>query len=466
MGQSGKSQINKEQIGKEQNANTVSSCLLIDKLSTVIKDNRVLILGYGKEGQSTYRALSGIGGYRCLDIADSNPTVIDIAPDDAAFIGGNYPDALDNYDVVFKSPGIVLPDKILKKSCRIVSQTDIFISVYSRQTVGITGTKGKSTVTTLLHHTFKTNGLDTILAGNIGIPMFDVAVRIKPESIIVAELSCHQLEYCEHSPSTAVLLNLYEDHLDHYGTFERYIQAKKNIFRFQNEQDTLFTQNDYLFATSAAKSKIRLVSTTNLPFNKLEDIDNIKLRGEHNLLNAAFVNDICNEMGLDSIAFVKALRSYNPLPHRLEFIGNKNGVDYYDDSISTTVQSSISAVQSISNAGTLILGGMDRGIDYSALVDFLLNSNLNIVICMYESGKRIYEMFSARCLRPSDEQSDNNLEQLKHFVYVDDLKKAVEYAKKHTLPGTACILSPAAASYGDFTNFEERGDVYKNILFG
>ena len=139
----------------------------------------------------------------------------------------------------------------------------------------------------------------------------------------------------------------------------------------------------------------------------------------------------------------------------MEYVGNKNGVDYYDDSISTTVESSICAVKSVPNAKTLILGGMDRGIDYSSLVDFLLTSNLSTIIGMYDSGKHIHKMYLARC-----EQRD-----VDRFVYADDLYKATELAKEYTLPGTACILSPASASYGDFKNFEERGNVFKQLLF-
>ena len=474
----------------ERNAD---ECRLDSRLSEIIGGKRVLILGYGREGQSTYRTLSGIGGYLCLDIADGNSAIADTIPAGSAFIGKDYLDALDNYDIVFKSPGIVLPDDALRKSCRIVSQTDVFLSVYSSQMIGITGTKGKSTVTTLLHHVLQTSGFDSILAGNIGIPMFDVAQQITHDSLIVTELSCHQLEYCEHSPSIAVLLNLYEDHLDHYGTFERYIQAKLNIFRFQSEQDVLYTKTDGLPIAISAKSRIHEVDTFGLPFTRLEELDGVRLRGEHNLLNTAFVYDICCELGVDSKAFTAALTSYTPLPHRLEFIGMKNGVEYYDDSISTTVESSISAVQSISNAGTLILGGMDRGIDYTHLVDFLLACDLDTVICMYESGKHIYDMCLARSTlteglpsNPNGEHSgdvrsetdcsdakcmdriqagERSINPSKRFVCVNDLVQAVELAKKHTLPGKACILSPAAASYGDFTNFEERGDVFKQLLF-
>lgn len=428
---------------------------LLDRLARLTRGKRVLILGYGKEGRSTYRVLSDIGGCLLLDIADSNAAVSAFAPAGITIIGDGYFDALDNYDIVFKSPGIVLPGIVRNRSCRISSQTDVFLSEYSNQTIGVTGTKGKSTVVTMLHHILGASGYDSVLAGNIGTPVFDIATQITQETIVVAELSCHQLEYCEHSPASALLLNLYEDHLDHYGTFERYIKAKMNIYRYQRERDVLYTHLSNLPLTIQANSQVRDVNTEDLPFTRFEDIDGVKLRGQHNLLNVAFAYNVCFDIGVGADSFVRAIRSYTPLPHRLEFIGSKNGVDYYDDSISTTVESSICAVESVPNAKTLILGGMDRGIDYAPLVDFLIDSNLTLIIGMYVSGKRVHDMCLSRTTKPNSDR----------FIYADDLYKATRLAQELTRPGTACLLSPAAASYDDFTNFEERGNVFKQLLF-
>ena len=424
------------------------------KLAGFIGGKRVLILGFGKEGRSTYRVLKEAGGYSRLDVADSNPAVSSSVTSGITIIGDKYIDLLGDYDIVFKTPGIALPWNIPDTGCIISSQADIFIGEYSAQIIGVTGTKGKSTVSTLLYHTLTSAGRDTVLAGNIGIPVFDIAGKITPDTAIVVELSCHQLEYCGHSPSSAVLLNLFEDHLDHYGTFERYARAKANIYNHQNARDVLYTHLENLPVTICTDSKVLDVSTADLPFLSFEDIGGVRLRGWHNLLNAAFAYDICRDMGIEDEKFISALRSYKPLPHRLEFVGAKNGVDFYNDSISTTVESAISAVLSVPNAKTLILGGMDRGIDYTPLVDFLLGCELSTIIGMYASGRRIYDMFLARC-GPSG---------AKRFIYADDLFNAVKIAQKHTLPGGACLLSPASASYGNFTNFEERGDIFKELV--
>ena len=135
-------------------------------------------------------------------------------------------DTLDDYDLVFKSPGIVLPRDPLTCDCQITSQMEVFFTAYRRQIIGITGTKGKSTVTTLLHHILKENHRDAVLAGNIGIPAFDILEEIHEKTWIICELSCHQLEYIHVSPHVAVLLNIHEEHLDHYGTMKNYIHAK------------------------------------------------------------------------------------------------------------------------------------------------------------------------------------------------------------------------------------------------
>ena len=148
------------------------------------------------------------------------------------------------------------------------------------------------------------------------------------------------------------------------------------------------------------------------------------------------------------------MATFKPLAHRLEYVGARDGVDYYDDSISTTVESAISAIKSVENIGTVLVGGMERGIDYEPLVTFLLAHPIDNVICMYDSGKRIYDRIG-EC---ADGPTTTN------FVYVPDLTAAVACAREVTAAGKACVLSPAAASYGAFKNFEHRGNVFRTLL--
>ncbi len=425
-----------------------------ETIRNLVKDKKVLILGYGREGQSSFRMVSSVGGYACLDIADANAVSSDLTSSHKVITGASYLDCLNDYDVVFKSPGIVLPMDISNYSCRITCQADLFLEVYGAQTIGITGTKGKSTTSSLLYHILKECGKDVLFGGNIGIPIFDITDQIHPRTIIVFELSCHQLEYAKFAPSKAILLNLYEDHLDHYGTVEKYWNAKKNIYRNQGYCDFLFCNPDFLPAAGECKATVIKVKSQDLPFNSFEEIPGVTLRGTHNLFNTAFVYDVCRRYDISDEDFKAALATFKTLAHRLQYLGKLDEIDYYDDSISTTVESAISAVRAIPNAGTLLLGGMDRGIDYDPLVEFLPTTRLEHIILMYDSGKVILEKLKATA-------SPSFMEKVH---YIQDLKNACAFAKANASKGTAVILSPASASYGVFKNFEQRGDFFKEYV--
>jgi len=427
---------------------------MIELLNDIVKDKKVLVLGFGKEGQSTYNLLNKLNVCEKIDVADIKKPNYKFNRDTVIYSGDTYLDCMDSYDIVFKSPGIVLPKDIHEYKCRITSQTEVFLAAYSRQVIGITGTKGKSTVSSLLYHVLSGSNVKSLLAGNIGIPVFDVVDKIYKDTVIVLELSCHQLEYCNYSPATAVLLNIYEDHLDHYKTFENYKKAKKNIFLHQRSTDTLYCGADVILNEGEVKSRLFYINTDVLPFKSFDSIGNVKLRGLHNLKNCAFVYVISKSFGVSDEQFIYLLQSFQPLKHRMEFIGVKHGVEYYDDSISTTVESTINAIKSINNVETVILGGMDRGIDYTHLISFLLNSKIKNILLMYESGKRLYELFK--------KEADCHD---KIIVYCSDLEQAAQTAQEVTSKGAACLLSPASASYGHFRNFEERGDTFKQLLF-
>ncbi len=398
--------------------------------------------------------ISSVGGYQVLDIADANAVSSDLTASHKVITGANYLDCLDEYDVVFKSPGIVLPKDIKEYSCHITCQADLFLQVYGAQTIGITGTKGKSTTSSLLYHILKECGKDVLFGGNIGLPIFDITDQIHPRTIIVFELSCHQLEYAHYSPSKAILLNLYEDHLDHYGTVEKYWNAKKNIYRNQGYCDFLFCNPEFLPAPGECKATVIKVKSADLPFNSFDEIESVTLRGTHNLFNTAFVYDICRRYDITDDEFKQSLTTFKTLAHRLQFLGSLDGVDYYDDSISTTVESAISAIKAIPNAGTILLGGMDRGIDYDPLVAFLQTRSLEHIILMYDSGKVILEKLKAA----------TNDEFMTHVHYIEELADACTYVKENASKGTAVILSPASASYGHFKNFEQRGDFFKEHI--
>jgi len=421
----------------------------------LVKDKKVLILGFGREGISSYKMIDSVGGYACLDVADQKPLSVEICDCHKRIIGEEYLDHIDEYDVVMKSPGIVLPKDISEYTANITCQTDLFLKVFGSQTIGITGTKGKSTTSTLLYHVLKEAGFDVLLGGNIGIPIFDVTADIKADTIIVMELSCHQLEFNHYAPHRSIFLNLYEDHLDHYGTFEKYCAAKKHIYENQTSADFVYCNKDFLPSAGTCQSTIIPIDASLVGLTSWDEVPGAKLRGAHNFLNASFDYMVCKDLGVSREVFLSALATYNPLAHRLEFLGSKDGVDYYDDSISTTVESAISAMKAIDNAGIILLGGMDRGINYNELVDYLQICKLDDIILMYDSGLVIKEKLEATA----------SSDVLDKVHYIKDLKDACDYAKAHAKKGKAVILSPAAASYGVFKNFEERGDKFKSYIF-
>lgn len=433
----------------------------VEYIKNYTENKSVCILGFGREGKSTYNILSKYCSPSEIAVADIN--TIDGLPENVRLIcGEDYQKSLDDFDLVFKSPGIVLEKQPTELKCLITSETQVFFEVYREQIIGITGTKGKSTVTSLIYHILHESGVNCRIAGNIGIPVFDIAEDMTDKTIVVCELSCHQLEYMTVSPETAVFLNLFEEHLDHYGTMERYYNAKKNIYLHQKEYDCLLINSDiapknspellqYIYEISAENIESEIYIHDGIVKQADHEdyaipTDKIKLLGIHNHYNIAVAYFI-TAFYVEPEEFEKALCTFNPLAHRLEYVDTVNGVRYYDDSISTACATAIEAVRSVPNTTTIIVGGMDRGIDYTTLVDFLTESGIN-VICMETSGKRIYDMFVSKS----------------NIYYAPHLEDAVKLASEITPSGTSCVMSPASASYGIFKNFEERGDVFKSLV--
>ncbi|MBO4523780.1 MAG: UDP-N-acetylmuramoyl-L-alanine--D-glutamate ligase [Ruminococcus sp.] len=429
---------------------------------------KVCILGFGREGKSTYKILEKYCLPETVAIADLN--LVDREanglPENIELIcGKEYQDCLDRFDMVFKSPGIVLEKSISELKCLITCETQVFFEVYRDQIIGITGTKGKSTVTSLIYHVLNESGVDCRIAGNIGIPVFDIAEGMSDDTVVVCELSCHQLEYMTVSPRSAIFLNLYEEHLDHYGTLENYYNAKKNIYLHQDVCDVLWCNSSIVsddipsivVSVSNTDSSADVYVENGVVWDSDDEdyeipTDEIKLLGTHNHYNIAIAWDVCKDL-VEEEDFTKALCSFNPLAHRLEFVDTVCGIRWYDDSISTACATAISALQSVPNVGTILIGGMDRGIDYQPLVDFLSNFDVS-VICMEASGKRVYEMI----------QASGSFGNKERIHYADHLAEAVKFAAEITPEGMSCVMSPAAASYGIFKNFEERGDAFKKLV--
>lgn len=303
-----------------------------------------------------------------------------------------------------------------------------------------------------------------MLLGNIGTPIFDRIDEIKPDTILVLELSSHALEYIKKSPNIAILLNVYEEHLDHYKSYETYINAKYNIFKYQKNTDYALYNidneiiNSKKIETKAQKMPISMKNKASEIYLKDNDIyykdkliytDDGKrnILGLHNLNNIMFVLMTSAILNLDFKLTKQAIDEFMPLEHRMEYVGNFKGIDYYNDSIATIPEATINALETLKNVNTLIVGGKDRGVKLEEFIRYLDNSKVENIICLPKTGEYIAE----------------GIKNKKTYL-VENLSEAVKIAKEKTRRGAICLLSPAASSYGYFKNFKERGNLFKEYV--
>ena len=442
-----------------------------NKIVEKLKNKHIAILGFGREGQATYEFIkthlpsSKITVIDKCDVRSKIPN-FDREPNVNVVFGEDYLNNLSQYDLIMKTPGVsFLGMDISSFKDKITSQMELFLEANRDHVIGITGTKGKSTTSSLISHILTVNGFDNILAGNIGVPVFNYVKDEYEDTIFVLEMSSHQLEFLKVSPKIAIVLNLFQDHLDHTGSVEEYYNSKMNIFAHQTPKDYMlyFKDNDNLNrivntrpfrgqpVTVSAKDDAdiylkngNIYSNNEIVFN--EEIPR-QILGQHNLINIMFAYKVAEILGLDHDKTLNAITSFKGLEYRLECIGEVNGVKYYVDTLATIPEATIQAIESIPNINTLIFGGMDRGISYQGFAEQLTKSHIAHFICMPETGHTIgKELPESRA------------------YFVDTLEEAVELAKQITEPRTVCILSPAAASYKHFKNYQDKAEKYKELV--
>ena len=418
-----------------------------DQLRTLLAGKTILIAGYGREGRSAEHLIQHL-------VPDAQYTIASQVENGKWKTESGEWRTEWPFDMVIKSPGI--PNfQFPTFNFQLTSLTDLFLQVYGDLTIGVTGTKGKSTTASLIHHLLP----GSILAGNIGIPLFDILDDINDGSIVVAELSCHQLENIHRAPHISVLLNLFQEHLDHYEDYMGYKMAKFQIALCQHHGDHFFYCTDNQELHNLVRDNETAVVSTVHPYS-LGDatdeerrlLDACPLSGDHNRSNALVACRVASIVARQPLAaFSSQLSTFHGLRHRLEKVGTYQGITWYDDSISTIPAAAIAAVRALGRVDTLILGGFDRGIDYSPLVDFLKETPLKNVVFVGKAGRRIYEEL-ATCHLPLS------------TLIEDDYTKIVPWCAAHTPQGGVVLLSPAAASYDAFRNFEHRGDFFREQI--
>lgn len=439
---------------------------MYNKILEHLKNKKIAIVGFGREGKSTYKFIRKYLNNQELEILDGNEKLLELNEELKndknlkIITGKNYLDNLEKYDLIIKSPGVKFKDlDISKFEDKITSQLGLTLDFYKQNVIGITGTKGKSTTTSLIFKVLKDQGYDDYLLGNIGIPIFDYIEKFNENSKLVIEMAALQLEYVKTSPHIGIILNLFEEHLDFFKSKEHYFLAKLNMFKYQDN-------SDYGLYTSSNETLDKYVQNGNYITNlidinkefKIENnyviYDNKKiydsnserlLLGKHNLTNIMFALRLSELLKLDLQKTINTINQFKPLEHRMEYVATINGVKYYNDAIATIPEATINCVEALKDVDTIIFGGMDRGIDYNDLIDFFNKSKIKNFICMPDTGYKIGKEIKS-----------------KNVYMVETLEDAVKKAKEVTK--NICVMSPAASSYNAFKNFEEKGRIYKELV--
>lgn len=414
------------------------------ELRTLLQGQRLLIAGYGREGRSVEALIAKL-------LPSEHPTIAhEVKAGQWRDSAGEWHSDWD-YTLIIKSPGIPMAALPQAAWPRVSSLTDLFMQVYADRVVGVTGTKGKSTTASLLHHLLP----GSLLAGNIGVPLFDVVEQMDDSKLVVAELSCHQLEVLHRGPHIGLILNLFEEHLDHYSNYRAYQMAKLQMGLRQSEADHLYYCTDNAALCSLVEelhlpSRLHPYTIASTTTEEQLALSRLPLQGEHNRSNALVAIRIAAQLtGATLEELGERLASFKGLRHRLELVSQQGGRQWYDDSISTIPAATIAALRSLPRVDALILGGMDRGIDYQPLADYLRAHTVRNVAFVGEAGRRILSLMK---------EVDFN------YIVDDDYEHIVRWCATQTAIGDTVLLSPAAASYDQFRNFEHRGDTYAALI--
>jgi UDP-N-acetylmuramoylalanine--D-glutamate ligase len=407
-----------------------------------LENKSILILGYGREGKSTHQFL------KSKNI--NNITIADIKNNK------NYLDDLDQYQIIFKTPGIPNTAELMQakdKGVIISSNTQLFLELFPGKTIGVTGTKGKSTTTALIHHILKENNIKSDLLGNMGKPALSALDDLDKDTLVVLELSSHQLVDMTKSPNIAVVLNIFPEHLDHFDSLETYMASKASITKYQKPEDIVVFNSKYQESSKVADlSPGKKLKFSDINLNNIITDQDIPLLGEHNKQNILPAIIIGQQLGLSDQQIAQAIKTFKALEHRLEFVKEINNVKYYNDSQGTNPEASIAAINSFPDKQiVLIAGGHEKNLDYSNF-SLELKDKVRFLILFKPAGEKILEKIG-------------ELENWKISAeFADSMANAVKLASEQAQPGDIVLLSPATSSFGMFKNYQDRGNQFKNAV--
>ncbi|MEK7546644.1 MAG: UDP-N-acetylmuramoyl-L-alanine--D-glutamate ligase [Patescibacteria group bacterium] len=442
---------------------------------------KVAILGFAREGRSVLKFLKRDGVFKNAEISvlDNNRN-IKVPAGIKRETGAGYLKNLRKFDIVFRTPGIpyLLPEiqKAEKSGVKISSATKLFFERCSGTIVGITGTKGKGTTSTLLYKILKAASKKACLAGNIGKPALDILPKADKKSIVVFELSSFQLQDIEKSPSVAAVLDIFPDHLNTHKNLKEYYNSKANIAHYQKRGDkTFFFKNNPLSKKIASKGIGRKIGIDKKSF-RIFSPDDLLVKGAHNLKNAAMAATIAKYLGVPDKIIFKTVSKFRGTEHRLELVRkiklpihswhshtvsrNSHYIYFYNDSASTNPQTAAAAIKSFPNEEKiLIVGGQDKNLDYRPLAEALKNSGTKLVILLGENRNKIKKAI--------EKIKNDELRIMLVNTLFQAVKSAYKFAKKMSVTHSSSFIvlfSPAATSFDSFENYSDRGRKFKKIV--
>ncbi|OGY92302.1 MAG: UDP-N-acetylmuramoylalanine--D-glutamate ligase [Candidatus Komeilibacteria bacterium RIFCSPLOWO2_01_FULL_53_11] len=441
---------------------------------------KIAILGFGVESQETVEFMLKHGA--AITVFDEKAeSAFDVSQlrhlreQGVAFNFGEFP-SLTTFDIIVRSPGVKPGIQVLHEAgdigITITTATSIFFREAPGITVGITGTKGKGTTSALLYQMLRTANKDAYIGGNIGVPALSFLHKLKNDSVSILELSSFQLSDAERSPHIAVALMVTQDHLDYHASTDEYVMAKMSITRHQIENDITIFNAEYPASVAIAERSHGKKYAVSIKEKKgmscyidgeavmlamdgkttqVAKISEILLPGRHNLENVCAAVLAATMLKVDREAIIYTLKSFRGLEHRLELVGETNGIKYYNDSISTTPDSTIAAIRAFTSPEILILGGSSKGSDFTELVKVISDArNVKAIIGIGDEWQLIKKELSNDAITIVEDQKTMGAV----------VKKAAEIAK----PGDIVILSPACASFDMFKDYKDRGNQFKRAV--
>ena len=456
----------------------------LEEFCNYIKYKRVAVIGLGVSNipliDFLYELRADITVFDKRDIDKIDENILEnikIKGIKYAF-GDKYLEKLKDFNVIFRSPSCRpdLPEIIeeLSRGAILTSEIEMLMELCPGLIIGVTGSDGKTTTTSLIYNIIKNKGYNCYLGGNIGIPLFSKVGEMKPEDVVVLELSSFQLMNMKTSPNIAVITNISPNHLDIHKSYEEYIESKKNIFKYQSDKDTLVLNYDNDITREfekEANGKVIFFSRNHklndgvildediikICDNKLRkhilNTKNMKLRGKHNYENACAA--IAATKGLvDTETQVDTIKNFKGVEHRLEFVKELNGVKWYNDSIGTSPTRTIAGLNSFNKNLILIAGGYDKHLDYTPIGEPIVD-NVKILILMSQTANKIKE---------ATINAMNKKNKKVEIYECNSLDETVQLASKLAKKDDIVLFSPASASFDLYKNFEERGNAFKEIV--